>query len=301
MTNSSVVDTRTVPLEHITIVEGFNPRAAFDDAELDRLSRSLAETGILHPLIVYPTGQDDRFELGDGERRYRAAQRAGLADVPVIVRQRPADDGAELVEAIVVNLHRQAHTPMEEARAFGRLLDTGLTRKGICDRLAVTREHVRERLQLLELPEELHAGVDDGTVPLLAVKTLLELAVMHPDLPGCAARQVGREPRHSWAEPLTWADVISDPLGSITPRYADEEPELPAGVFDADHSYPLSAFTLSAKAEKDLATLVKLDPCYEDVEVAFDAETFTAAEALGTAHSSPNGCARIIVGQDVAD
>lgn len=297
-TATSPPESRTVPLEQIDVVEGFNPRRSFDEAELDRLARSLAETGMLHPLIVYAAGED-RYELGDGERRYRAAQRAGITEVPVIVRPRH-EGGHELVEALTVNLHREAHTPIEEAQAFRRLLDCGLTRKGICERLSVTRERVRERLALLELPEDLHGGIDDGSVPLHAVRTLLDLGAMHPELPLVAARRVGAEPRHSWGEPITWAEVVEDPLGVITPRYHDEEPELPAGVYDADWTYPVTAFTLSEQATKDQSTL-ESGHGMAVADIRFDAPAIAQAESLGALHSSPEGCSRIVVGQDVAD
>lgn len=303
-TQTTSTDVRVVPIEQIVVVDDFNPRTSFEETELRRLATSIGEVGILQPLTVYPTDDPERLELGDGERRYRAAQLAELTDVPVIVRARDADrDGHELVEALTVNLHREEHTPIEEARAFARLLDAGLTRKGITQRLGVSRDRVRERLQLLELPAELHPSVDDGSIPLQAVRTLLELAAIHPELPGAAAAKVGAPPRHAWGEPLSWADVADDPLGAVLPRYGDETPELPAGVYDADWAYSLACFTLAENADKDLTTLVELEPEWVGAELVLgrDPEVFAQAETLGAAHASPNGSSRIVVGQDVCD
>jgi len=106
-----------------------------------------------------------------------------------------------LIDAVVENLHRSDHTPVEEARAFARLLDAGLTRKGICERLSVTRERVRERLLLLEVPRELHGAIDAGEIPLGAVPALVELASIHPGLPACAWRRVSETPEQSWRRP----------------------------------------------------------------------------------------------------
>src|SRR4051794_22044238 len=170
---------RTVPLSSIRVREGFNPRTEFDEPELARLADSIREDGILQPLLLQPGDTDGEYGLVDGERRYRAAHRAGLTEVPVLVRARePETDG--LIGALTANFHRAPHTPAEEARAFARLLEAGLTRKGVTERLRVSRELVRDRLEILELAEPLHARIDDGTIPLGAIRTLAALAKIHP-------------------------------------------------------------------------------------------------------------------------
>jgi ParB/RepB/Spo0J family partition protein len=294
---------RSVPLSAITVRDGFNPRGAFDEGALERMAQTMRAGGVLQPLLVQPAETDGEFELVDGERRYRAAFRAGLTEVPVLVRARGEDAGG-LVSALTANFHRADHTPVEEAHAFARLLDAGLTRKGICDRLQVSRELVRERLEILTLPEELHQHVDAGLIPLGAVKVLAALTKIHPDLPACALRRVLDEPEDSWRRRVSWSDVIEDPIGAITTQYGDEEPNLPEGVFEAFAQYPLSAFNLDATADKDLAALTKLNPAYADLDqvtVTFDAEMVERAATLGAAHRSERGHSAVIVGRDVAE
>lgn len=294
---------RTVPLSAIVVREDFNPRKSFDEAAIERLAATIADVGVLQPLLVRPAETAGEYELVDGERRYRAAFRAGLTEAPVLVRAREEDTGG-LVEALAANFHRAGHTPVEEAKAFGRLLEAGLTRKGICERLAVTRELVRDRLEILQLPDDLHAHVDDGTIPLGAVKALAGLAAIHPELPACTVRRVTTPPADAWRRGVTWADAIEDPLAAVCTQYGDEQPDLPEGVFEADHGYPLGCFTLTAQGEKDLAALAKLDPGWEDRAqacVSFGREDVERAAALGAAHRSPSGHAALIVGQDVAE
>ena len=251
---------RTVPLSAITVRDGFNPRAAFDETAIERMAETMRESGVLQPLLVRPAETSGEYELVDGERRYRAAFRAGLTEVPVLIRERDDQEGGGLVSALTANFHRADHTPVEEARAFARLLEAGLTRKGICERLQVSRELVRERLEILQLPEELHAHVDAGLIPLGAVKVLVGLTKIDPGLPACALRRVLDEPADSWRRRVSWQDVTADPIGAVTTQYGDEAPRLPEGVFEAFVQYPLSAFKLGARGEKDLAALAALNP-----------------------------------------
>ena len=294
---------RSVPLSAISVRDGFNPRGAFDEAAIERMAETMRAGGVLQPLLVHPAEADGGYELVDGERRYRAAFRAGLTEVPVLVRAREPDTGG-LVSALTANFHRADHTPVEEARAFARLLEAGLTRKGICERLQISRELVRDRLEILTLPEELHPHVDAGLIPLGAVKVLAGLTKIHPGLPGCALRRVLEEPEDSWRRRVSWQDVIADPIGAVTTQYGDEEPNLPEGVFEAFVHYPLSAFNLGEKGEKDLAALAALNAAStsrDDVTVTFDGEMVERAAALGAAHRSEHGHSAVIVGQEVAD
>ena len=129
-------------------------------------------------------------------------------------------DTAGLLGALTANFHRAPHTPVEEAHAFARLMrEGGLTRKGVSARLQVSRELVRDRLEILELLDDLHARIDDGTIPLGAIRTLAGLTQIHPKLPACALRRVTAETGESWQRRVTWADVIADPIGAITPQY----------------------------------------------------------------------------------
>ena len=295
---------RTVALSAIEVREGFNPRERFDDRDLERLAASIARRGLLQPLLVAASEQPGGYRLIAGERRYRACFAVGLTEVPVLVRAPASEDDADsaLIDAVVENLHRSDHTPLEEATAFARLLEAGLTRKGICEQLSVTRERVRDRLQLLEVPRELHGAIDKGEIPLAAVPALVELAAIHRDLPACAYRRVTQPPEQSWQRPTSWADVAADPIGAVTCRYAGERPQLPDGVYEADASYPLASFPLSEKARRDLERLAELDAVWagEGPELTITPAMVEHAGALSAAFCSPHNRSALIVGADVA-
>jgi len=177
----------TVKLSEISVAEGFNPRSDAERAEIDRLARSVAEHGLIQPLVVCPDG--DGWRLIDGERRYRACGEAQVVEVAVIVRQ--ADQDTEALDvALVANSERVDLTPVDEAKAFKRLLDRGLTRKGIARRCGVSQRLVSERLALLALDEGLYPQIAAGTIPPGAIRTLVELSKTHPRLPGRAVAEI---------------------------------------------------------------------------------------------------------------
>lgn len=207
-----------------------------------------------------------------------------------------------MIDAVVENLHRSDHTPVEEATAFARLLETGLTRKGICEQLSVSRERVRDRLALLAVPSELHGAIDAGAIPLAAVPALVELASIHPGLPACAWRRVSEAPEHSWQRPIGWTDVGADPIGAVTCRYGSDTPQLPEGVYEAGASYPLSSFPLGESAQRNLARLAELDAVWagEGPELMITWEMVEQARALSAGFCSPHNRSALIVGADVA-
>jgi len=133
------------------------PRTLFDVEDLDGLRRSIAEHGILEPLIVRPMGT--LYEIVCGERRYRAAKDAGLTHVPVLVRELN-DDEAFLV-SLHENLQRATLTPIEEARAYRHLIDCGNVKNqaGVARLLGLTEARVSQKLALLEMPIEVQERV----------------------------------------------------------------------------------------------------------------------------------------------
>jgi len=161
---------RTIPLSSINVVDGFNPRRQFDQAELEKLAASIRLQGLLQPLIVTPDG-DDSYRLIAGERRYHASGLAALMEVPAIVRP-TREDNDGLDEALVENMVRVDLTPVEEAYGFKRLLDEGLTRKGVAEALSISQRLVTERLLILEVDAVLHRKIADGTIPPSAIKPL---------------------------------------------------------------------------------------------------------------------------------
>ena len=127
----------------------------FDDAKLDELARSISANGVVQPLLLRRKGS--RFELIAGERRWRAAQRAGLAKVPAIIRTVSDDKVLEL--ALIENIQREDLNPIEEARAYKKLIDTiGLTQETVAERVGRDRSYVTNYLRLfacLERPSDL--------------------------------------------------------------------------------------------------------------------------------------------------
>jgi ParB family chromosome partitioning protein len=149
------------------------PRTVFDDDTLDELVGSIREVGLLQPVIVRSIG-DGRFELVMGERRWRAARLAGLPTVPAIVRQ--TDDEDMLRDALLENLHRESLNPLEEAAAYGQLLqDFGITHERLAERIGKSRSHVSNTLRLLGLPPTVQRRVAAGVLSAGHARALLAL------------------------------------------------------------------------------------------------------------------------------
>ncbi len=137
----------------------YQPRRVFDDEKMAELTRSIQEIGVLQPILVRRTGNG--YELVAGERRWRAARRAGLATIPALVRV--AEDRDSLEQAIVENVHRDDLNPLEEAAAFHRLMDEfGLTQHQVAVRVGRSRPAVANALRLLHLPDEVQGMIMGG-------------------------------------------------------------------------------------------------------------------------------------------
>jgi len=174
---------RTVPIEAIR-PSPFQPRRRFVEAELDGLVQSIREKGIVQPLLVRPV--DDlvdnlvadsgapgaEFELVAGERRWRAAQRAGLHEVPVVIR--PFGDSEVLEIALVENLQREDLTPLEEAEAYSRLMqEFGHSQANVAETIGKSRSHVANTLRLLGLPPAVKRQLDEGALSAGHARALL--------------------------------------------------------------------------------------------------------------------------------
>lgn len=147
------------------------PRTHFDEETLVSLTASVAELGVLQPVLVRPTGPD-RFELIAGERRWRAAKRAGLQNIPAVVRH--IDDTASLEQAVVENLHRQDLNPLEEAAAYMQLIeDFSLSHDDVARRVGKSRSAVSNTLRLLHLPPGIQRLVVDGQLSAGHARALL--------------------------------------------------------------------------------------------------------------------------------
>jgi len=288
------VQLRYLPLSRIVVPEGFNPRGEVaDDRELEQMAESIRQDGCLQPIRVRATEHGD-YVLIAGERRYRAAVKAAVIELPAIIRPVGVGDDDEhadlLVEALIENDLRRDLDPLARARGYQRLIDSGRTVKGVAERLKTTQARVREHLRILNLREPQQQQVATGDIPLRAVKPLAQLEGIHPGLAAAAAHEV-LHPKNAY-EPYTWADVERAPLD-----VALGGSELPEGVYRAHTPYPLSTFPLSEKATKDAAALDRMlgGPIGE---MRFDAADIEQARALGAAHGE--GWQAIIVGDDVA-
>lgn len=152
------------------------PRVYFDEETLGELAASIEQIGVLQPILVRPVEVDEAtgvgYELIAGERRWRAAGRAGLATVPAIVRV--TDDLASVEQALVENLHRQDLTPLEEAAAYQQLLeDFGLTHEQLAERVGKKRSTVTNTIRLLGLPPTVQYLLADGRLTAGHARALL--------------------------------------------------------------------------------------------------------------------------------
>ncbi|MFL0691018.1 MAG: ParB/RepB/Spo0J family partition protein [Agrobacterium tumefaciens] len=160
-TRQTVSADRTVPIEFVARSPK-NPRRYFDEAELQDLAGSIRQHGIVQPVVVR-TMSGDRFEIIAGERRWRAAQLAGLVEIPVIVRD--VDDRTALELAIVENVQRADLNPLEEALGYEQLIaEHGYTQNDLGEIIGKSRSHVANSLRLLKLPDPVRDMLADGSL-----------------------------------------------------------------------------------------------------------------------------------------
>lgn len=148
------------------------PRTSFDQAKLDELAQSIRTSGIIQPLLVRPQG--GVYELVAGERRWRAAQLAGLSRVPAIIREIPDDRLLEL--ALIENIQRQELNPIEEANAYKRLIESlNLTQEEVAQRVGRDRSFVTNYLRILKLPSEIQRLLENEKLSFGHARALLGL------------------------------------------------------------------------------------------------------------------------------
>jgi ParB family chromosome partitioning protein len=164
---------REIELERLSSGR-FQPRQGFGEHGLEELAASIREHGVVQPLVVVPQG--DRFEIVAGERRFRAARLAGLASVPVVIREKPSD--RELLElALVENLQREDLNAIEEAEAYGRLREEfSLTQEQIASRVGKDRATIANSLRILRLPSTVKSLVREGALSGGHARALSSLA-----------------------------------------------------------------------------------------------------------------------------
>jgi ParB family chromosome partitioning protein len=177
--------TQDIPLDRI-VPNRYQPRQTFESGELAQLAESVKRNGVLQPVLVRRKA-DGLFELIAGERRYRAAKLAGLKSIPAIIRNSSDEQTMEL--ALIENLQRADLNPMEEARAYHRLVtEFGLTQENIAQRFGKDRSSVANSLRLLNLPNEIKELVESCRLSPGHAKVLL--AVGRPELQIKLARRI---------------------------------------------------------------------------------------------------------------
>ena len=210
------------------------PRVHFDEESLAELSASIREIGVLQPVLVRPL-DDGTYQLVAGERRWRAARRAGLQFIPAIVRV--ADDLATVERALVENLHRQDLTPLEEAAAFQQLSeDFGLTHEQIANRVGKSRSAITNTLRLMSLPASVQHLLADGRLSAGHAKALL----------GCPDRSLQEQlakacSADNWSVRMMEEAVRTGSLPSEMPIAPPASPARPSGGDTSPPSAPGAA------------------------------------------------------------
>ena len=178
-----------IPVDRLRI-GAFQPRRELDEEALQELADSIQTQGVVQPLVVRAQGDGSDYELIAGERRWRAAQKAGLNSVPALVRG--MEDHQALEIALIENIQREQLTPIEEALAFSRLLEEfGLTHDKVARQVGRKRSSISNTLRLLRLPENVQKALDVGDLRMGHARALLGLEG-HTRLPEVAQDVINR-------------------------------------------------------------------------------------------------------------
>jgi len=162
-------DLMELDIDRIDPADG-QPRSVFKESALEELAQSIRHNGIIQPLVVRRSG--DRFQIIAGERRWRAAQKAGLHTVPCIVKDVSDENSLEL--SLIENIQREELNPIEEANAYKKLLERGdLTQEDVSQRVGKTRSSITNALRLLKLPVELQKLVEEEKLSMGHARALL--------------------------------------------------------------------------------------------------------------------------------
>ena len=204
------------------------PRRTFAEAELEELTESIRTRGVIQPILVRPDQtQPEMFEIVAGERRWRAARRAGLSVVPAVVRE--MDDREMLEIAIIENVQRADLNAVEEAEAYKALIDRfGRTQESVAQQVGKSREHVSNTLRLLSLPEDVREHVREGRLTAGHARALMKTS----DPSGFAATVIARQLSVRDTEALSKADKVSS--GKIETRSAGPDKDVDTKALELD-------------------------------------------------------------------
>jgi ParB family chromosome partitioning protein len=173
--NSAAESLQTLPIDALQPGK-YQPRTHMDEAALDELAASIRAQGLMQPVLVRPLG-NDRYEIIAGERRWRASQRAGLAEIQALVREIP--DEAALAMALIENIQRENLNPLEEAIGIQRLIDEfDMTHEAAADAVGKSRTTVTNLLRLLNLTEPVRDMLMEGQLDMGHARALLPLETL---------------------------------------------------------------------------------------------------------------------------
>jgi ParB/RepB/Spo0J family partition protein len=197
-----------IPLAKIRPSDGDNPRSEFDDDQMAELTASVKRHGIITPLTLAPAG-DGGFTIIAGERRYRAAKAAKLREVPAQVRE---PDGEALTLAVAENVIRADLSPIEEARAYSRLVNEHGSNAKAAKLVGKSERLIAERLDLLRLPDEAQGLIAARRVPLACVPALVRIAEREPLLADLTAAWLAERPHDATLFPADPGEFVDDVL-----------------------------------------------------------------------------------------
>ena len=232
---------RELPIEFLE-PNADQPRRVFDDEGIAELAASIKARGLLQPILVRPTGPD-QYEIVAGERRWRAAQKAKLHNVPVIIRELTDEETAEI--ALIENVQRVDLNPVEEAAAYNRLADDyGRTQEEISKAVGKSRSHIANMMRLTKLPEKTLNALAGGVISMGHARALLSA----PDADKICARVVKESLSVRETEKLVKAlEKPGDKKGGL--GKSKEKSKGSAGTKDAD----------TRALERDLAAILGID------------------------------------------
>jgi ParB family transcriptional regulator, chromosome partitioning protein len=230
----------------------FQPRTHMDDERIEDLARSIRANGIIQPIVVRRVDGD--YEIIAGERRWRAAQRAGLMKVPVVIRDVP--DDRLLAVALIENIQREDLNPIEEAHAYRRLADEfHLTQEQIADAVGKDRSSIANYVRLLRLPQEVRANLASNALSMGHARALLALTDENAQL---------RVARDIVARGLSVRETETLVRKTVSPPPAKPEPTTDVHTRAAEEKLRLSLGTRVRIARKGKGGRIEIDFGNED-------------------------------------
>jgi ParB family chromosome partitioning protein len=206
----------------------FQPRTTFDEERLEQLAQSIRSNGIIQPLLVR-RDSNGNYQIVAGERRWRAAQRAGLQRVPCVVKEIPEDKMLEL--ALIENIQRQELNAIEEAHAYKRLIETlGLTQEMVAQRVGRDRTFITNYIRLLRLPDDIQRLVEAEQISMGHARALL--GIDEADVQRKLAKEIidkglsVRQTERTIKKIVEGGDILNDPVVKEDPNFKSAEDKL---------------------------------------------------------------------------